>query len=166
MRSMPLEAQDVMEIRSFVFTVKESTAIHCAYQPALDRHTHCFVHFWESAPPKLDPLSTKANTNFLLQRTVCFGLLQSLEKCINVFFERHWWECLIFPALHGLCLLSVRCIESSVNIRWHNLDDLLLVWRLEKRIVILNTGVDEDAVKFWEFGKDCFDIVLQIGEVR
>jgi hypothetical protein len=32
--------------------------------------------------------------------------------------------------------------------------------------VILNTGVDEDAVKFWEFGKDCFDIVLQIGEVR
>ena len=45
-------------------------------------------------------------------------------------------------------------------------DDLLLVWRLEKRIVFLNASVDKYTVKFRKFRKNCLDIVLQIGEVR
>ena len=62
-------------------------------------HTRCIEQLPVTFMPNLGALNTKADPNFILEGAICFSLLQSCKKPVDVLLEWQRLDSLILASL-------------------------------------------------------------------
>lgn len=75
----------------------------------------------ETASPNIHTPCTKADANLIPNRAIHIRLLQSREKTIDILLQRHGRDSLILTTLQRIGLVSMRSVQTRVDIRWHDL---------------------------------------------